>query len=184
MIRFLEQNGYDVSYISGLDTSVDPTASKHKVFCLSGTTSTGPRPARQRGGCSRRQSEPGLLRRQRGLLEDPMGTALRTERTPPIAPWSATRTPGPTPHRPSRADRTWRDPRFGPVRTGELSDRHPLPVNLLIWPSMSTRRRTRCVYGATRDSHPWLLGRRLPWPPTPWGTNPTRTSTMGAAPPA
>ena len=33
MIRFLEQNGYDVSYVSGLDTSVDPNLiTKHKTF--------------------------------------------------------------------------------------------------------------------------------------------------------
>ena len=33
MIRFLEENGYDVSYVSGLDTSVDPALlPKHKVF--------------------------------------------------------------------------------------------------------------------------------------------------------
>ncbi|HEY5842055.1 MAG TPA: DUF4082 domain-containing protein, partial [Mycobacterium sp.] len=33
MIRFLEQNGYDVSYVSGLDTSVDPNlVKKHKAF--------------------------------------------------------------------------------------------------------------------------------------------------------
>jgi len=32
-IRFLEQNGYDVSYVSGLDVSTDPTLlPKHKVF--------------------------------------------------------------------------------------------------------------------------------------------------------
>ena len=33
MIRYLEQNGYDVSYVSGLDTSVDPNLiKKHKAF--------------------------------------------------------------------------------------------------------------------------------------------------------
>lgn len=33
MIRFLEQNGYDVSYVSGLDTSTDSNLiTKHKVF--------------------------------------------------------------------------------------------------------------------------------------------------------
>lgn len=33
MIRYLEQNGYDVSYVSGLDTSADPgLITKHKVF--------------------------------------------------------------------------------------------------------------------------------------------------------
>ena len=33
MIRFLEQNGYDVSYVAGLDVSVDPNLlPKHKVF--------------------------------------------------------------------------------------------------------------------------------------------------------
>ena len=32
MIRFLEQNGYDVSYVSGLDTSADPNLiTKHKI---------------------------------------------------------------------------------------------------------------------------------------------------------
>ncbi|GAB3744918.1 hypothetical protein GCM10028864_13680 [Microlunatus parietis] len=33
MIRFLESNGYDVSYVSGLDTHLDPALiTKHKVF--------------------------------------------------------------------------------------------------------------------------------------------------------
>ena len=33
MIRYLEQNGYDVSYVSGLDTSADPNLiTKHKAF--------------------------------------------------------------------------------------------------------------------------------------------------------
>jgi hypothetical protein len=33
MLRFLEQNGYDVSYVSGLDVSTDPALlGKHKVF--------------------------------------------------------------------------------------------------------------------------------------------------------
>lgn len=33
MLRFLEQNGYDVSYVSGLDVSTDPALlPKHKVF--------------------------------------------------------------------------------------------------------------------------------------------------------
>ena len=33
MIRFLEQNGYDVSYVSGLDTHLDADLiTKHKAF--------------------------------------------------------------------------------------------------------------------------------------------------------
>ena len=74
MIRFLEENGYDVSYTSGVDMSQPGAASiieQHKIFLRPATTSTGP--AQQRANvqaamqCGR---QPGLLHRQRGVLED------------------------------------------------------------------------------------------------------------------
>ena len=45
MIRFLEENGYDVSYTSGLDVSQPGYAStieQHKIFLRPATMSTGP----------------------------------------------------------------------------------------------------------------------------------------------
>ena len=75
MIRFLEQNGYDVSYVSGLDTDLDAKPA-HQA---QGVPVGRPRrvlvegPARQRRGRPRRRRQPGVLLRQRGLLEDPLG---------------------------------------------------------------------------------------------------------------
>ena len=76
MVRWLERNGYDVSYLTGVDVDRRGAAllKNHKVFM-----SVGPRrvlvgrPARQRRGGPRRRREPGVLQRQRGVLEDPAG---------------------------------------------------------------------------------------------------------------
>ena len=81
MVRWLEANGYDVSYISGVDTDRrrhDLTPSSTRSFM-----SVGPRrvlvgrPARERRGRARRGREPGVLQRQRDVLEDALGSEHR-----------------------------------------------------------------------------------------------------------
>ena len=75
MIRFLERNGYDVSYTTGVDTDRRGNLIKNHKRLPVGR----PRrvlvghPAGQRRGRPRRRGQPGLLQRQRGLLEDPLG---------------------------------------------------------------------------------------------------------------
>ena len=79
LIRFLERNGYDLSYVSGHDsTRRGALLQNHKVFISSGHDeywSAGRTPERRSGTGRRRQ--PGLLQRQRGLLEDAVGEQLR-----------------------------------------------------------------------------------------------------------
>ncbi len=120
MLRFLEQNGYDVSYVSGLDVSVDPALlPKHKVFLSVGHDEYWTK--EQRKNVTRRprcRGQPRLLRRQRRLLEDPVGVS-QDGSTPPTAPWSRTRTPGRAQAiDPVEPTATWRDPRFGDLGFG------------------------------------------------------------------
>ena len=123
MIEFLEANGYDVSYTSGYD--VDTNGSlllNHKVFMSTGHDEywSGNQRANVAGG-PRRRGEPGLLQRQRGLLEDPLGAQhRRLEHALPHAgdlqgdPFNA-----PTdPQDPPTWTGTWRDPRFSPPADG------------------------------------------------------------------
>ena len=82
MVRWLEANGYDVSYFTGVDSRPprgrDPRAQGVPVGrprrVLVG------RPARQRRGGARRRRAPRLLQRQRGLLEDALGERASTAR--------------------------------------------------------------------------------------------------------
>jgi hypothetical protein len=78
LVQFLEANGYDVSYISGVDTPIAPARWQSSAvhFLGTGRVLVG-RPARQRRGRARCQAtacaaEPGLLQRQRGVLENPL----------------------------------------------------------------------------------------------------------------
>ena len=79
MIRFLEANGYNVSYTSGVDTDRrGAELLEHKVFMsvghdeyLVGDT------AQQRRERTRERCEPGVLQRQRELLEDTVGEQHR-----------------------------------------------------------------------------------------------------------
>ena len=67
MIRFLEQNGYDVSYVSGLDTDRRPgnLITNHKVFLSVGHDEYwSQEPARQCQAGPRRRHQSGLLLRQ------------------------------------------------------------------------------------------------------------------------
>ena len=79
MVRFLEKNGYDVSYTTSSD--VDRAGSlllNHKIFMstCSRRVLVG-RPTSERDGSTRCRSEPRLLQRQRGVLEDTLGREPR-----------------------------------------------------------------------------------------------------------
>ncbi len=81
MIRFLERNGYDVSYFSGVDTArYGSLMLNHKVFLSVGHDEywSGQAAGERRGGAGR-GGEPGVLLRQRDLLEDPLGAVLRRD---------------------------------------------------------------------------------------------------------
>ena len=79
MVRWLEANGYDVSYITGVDTDrrgaelLDaqglPVGRPRRIL-------VGPA-ARQRRSGTRRRREPRVLQRQRGVLEDALGNQHR-----------------------------------------------------------------------------------------------------------
>ena len=92
-IRWLEKNGYDVSYIAGVDTARSGSELlDHKAFLSVGHDeywSGGA--ARQCRGRSRRRRQSGLLEWQRGVLEDPLGARASIPRQTPIARSSATR---------------------------------------------------------------------------------------------
>ena len=75
MVRWLERNGYDVSYTTGVDTDRrGAELLEHHAFLSVGHDEywSGPA-ARQRRGGARRRREPRLLLRQRGVLEDALG---------------------------------------------------------------------------------------------------------------
>ena len=77
MIRFMEENGYDVTYVSQADVSASGGAAmleKHKVFLDVGHSEywdPGGPGQRNDGQECRRQSR--VLRGQSDVVEDPMG---------------------------------------------------------------------------------------------------------------
>ncbi len=75
MVRWLEANGYDVSYATGVDS--DRSGARilqHKVIPVRGHDEYwSGAAADQRRGCTSRRRSPGVLQRQRGLLEDALG---------------------------------------------------------------------------------------------------------------
>ena len=93
MVRWLERNGYDVSYFTDVDSDRhgvrDPRAQGLHVRrprrVLVGRT------ARERRGGARRRRQPRVLQRQRDLLEDALGELDRRHRTRPTGRSSATR---------------------------------------------------------------------------------------------
>ena len=111
MVRFLESNGYDVSYSSGVDTDrrgaellehkVVHVASGHDEY-WSGTQRANVEAARDAG------VHLAFFSRQRGLLEDPLGEQHRRHRHGAPHAGVATRRPTPTP-------RSTRSPTCGPA---------------------------------------------------------------------
>ena len=78
-VRWLEANGYDVSYFSEVDSDRSGALIKnHKVFLSVGHDEYwSGESARQRGGRPQRWRQPRVLQRQRDLLEDPVGEQHR-----------------------------------------------------------------------------------------------------------
>ena len=122
MVRFLEANGYDVSYQSGIDTDRHGSLLlNHKTFLSvghdeywSGNQRANVEAARDAG------REPRLLQRQRGLLEDPLGAIDRRHVHPLPHPGHLQGDQGQRQDRPDRRlwTGTWRDPRFSPPSDG------------------------------------------------------------------
>ena len=115
-------NGYDVSYITGVDTDRirlrDPRAQGLPVG-RPRRVLVGPAARERRSGARRRRAS-GVLQRQRGVLEDALGEQHRWIRHARTARWSATRRRTPTPRsiRHPTWTGTWRDPRFSPPSDG------------------------------------------------------------------
>ncbi len=124
MIRFLEANGYDVSYMSGLDVATRRVAAAQpQDLPLDRPRRVLVRPAAgQRRGRPRRGREPGVLQRQRGVLEDPAGAEHRQLEHRRTGRWSAykeTHYDAPVdPQDPPTWTGTWMDPRFSPPADG------------------------------------------------------------------
>ena len=157
MVRFLEANGYDVSYITGVDTDRRGALIKnHKVVPVGRPRRVlVGRAARQRRGGPRRRRQPGLLQRQRGLLEDALGepsidgidTPYRTlvsyKETHANAKIDPTARPGPAPG----ATRVQPAGRRRPA--GERPDRHHLHGQ--------RRHRPTCTVDGRRRQEPAVL---------------------------
>ncbi len=161
MIEFLEKNGYDVSYTSGSD--VDANGSlllNHKVFIVhrARRVLVG-QPEGQRHQRPRPRREPGLLQRERGLLEDALGRQHRPTPARPTGRSSPTRRPTST-HRPTHRTR-------GP---GREPGRTPASAR----PPTAITRRTR-----SRGS----TSRSMPAPPISRCRPSTRPRCSGATPP-
>ena len=121
MVRWLESNGYDVAYISGVDSHrAGALLRNHRVFLSVGHDeywSGGT--AGQRHGGARCRRPPRVLQRQRGLLEDALGAEhRRLEHREPHARLLQ----GDARQREDRSapewTGTWRDPRFSPPSDG------------------------------------------------------------------
>ena len=158
MIRFLEANGYDVSYTTGLDVGTATGGSlltNHKIVPLRRvTTSTGParsgptsrRPVTTgstwrssaatrcsgRRGSSRASTRTQYREPDAGLLQ---GDALRRRRRP-----AGPARPGPA---------TWQDPRFSPPADGGRPQ-NPLTGQLFMVNSGTTDIRVPAQYGKLR----------------------------------
>ena len=95
MIRFLEANGYDVSYISGVDIGQQGAASAardHKVFVSAGHDEYWSGEQRANVEAARDAGvNLGVLQRQRGVLEDPLGAEHRRLEHRRTGRWSPTR---------------------------------------------------------------------------------------------
>ena len=186
MVRWLERNGYDVSYFTGVDTdrrgARDPRAQGLPVGRPRRVLVR--RPARQRRGRARRRRQPRLLQRQRGVLEDALGeqhrrsghryrTLVTLQGDPRQREDRPDRRPGPG---------TWRDPRFSPPADGGR------PENALTGTIFTVNCCTYRDRGAGRRRQDALLAqherrrrsrraRPRPWPTTRSATSGTRTST-------
>ena len=110
MVRFLERNGYDVSYFSGLDADQHRRrdARPHGVPVERARRVLVEATASQRRGGAGRGREPRLLLGRRGRSGRRAGSRASTDRRPRTARWCRTR-------RPTRGRRSTRVP-SGPAR--------------------------------------------------------------------
>ena len=159
MVRFLERNGYDVSYIAGPDT--DRSGSllmNHKTFLSVGHDEYWSSRQRDNVVAARDAGrEPAVPQRQRDVLATCAGRTT-TARSPATetGPWATTKRPG-RQDRPSTPEwtGTWRDPRFASRANGagasrERRDRHVVHGQPLRAPGDGQRRvRAGCGCGAT-----------------------------------
>ena len=120
MVRWLEANGYDVSYTTGVDTDRrGAELTEHKVFLSVGHDEywSGAQRAQRRGG-ARRRRPPRVLQRQRSLLEDALGKQHRRRPSSPyrtLVCYKETHANAKIDPQPGRGPGTWRDPRpFNP----------------------------------------------------------------------
>ena len=164
MVRFLERNGYDVTYIAGADTDRRGAAAEPQDLPVGRARRVLVRPAagRRRAGPGRR-GEPRLLRRQRGLLAHALGAHLAGTSTDDRTLVSYKETWGSAKIDPSSEwTGTWRDPRYastaagGRPRTG--SSAPCTRPTTRTCPHGLRPRRASCGSGAARR-----------WPPLPPG---------------
>ena len=172
MIRFLEQNGYDVSYTS--DADLDRNGAlllNHKMFISSGHDeywSAGERANVEAARDAGRQ--PRVLQRQRDLLEDALGSEHDGSNTPyrTLITYKETHFNAPTdPQDPPTWTGAWRDPRFSPPADGgqpaeradraavrrQLRDaRHPGPVAVRQAAVLAQHRGRQAVAGPDADA--------------------------------
>ncbi len=94
MIRFLEANGYDVSYIAATTSSTSRlAAAQPQAVRLERPRRVLVRgPAQQRRGCAQRRREPRLLHAATRCSGRRAGSRASTAATRPTARWSPTRT--------------------------------------------------------------------------------------------
>ena len=122
MVRFLERNGYDVSYFAGVDSDrYGSELLEHKLFLSvghdeywSGTQRANVEAARD---C---RSQPRLLQRQRGVLEDALRAEYRRQRDalPHARLVQGDARNAKIDPLPTTWTGTWRDPRFSPPADG------------------------------------------------------------------
>ena len=161
MLRWLEANGYDVSYFTGVDTRSQRRRDRQPQSVPVGRPRrvlVG-RAARQRRGRARRRRPPRLLQRQRSAVEDALGDRASTARRRRAARWSATRKrshnakidpdpswTGTVARRALQSAVRWR-------ASGKRADRHHLDGELLfVRDHGSARRWARTASGGTRAS--------------------------------
>ena len=122
MIRFMERNGYDVSYTTAADVDADTGGTlirNHKVFMTVGHDEywSGAQRANVRSGARRRRQHRVLLREPH-VLEDPLGDRASTERTPSrrtlVSYKESLNNAIIDPQDPPTWTGNWHDPRFSP----------------------------------------------------------------------
>ena len=125
MIRYLEENGYDVSYTSGQFIAETSGADivDHKIFLSVGHDEYWSAAIQQRHGRPQCRREPGVLQRKRGLLEDALGRRHRCSGDPydTMVCYKETLDNAITDPDPGVWTGTWADPRFSPPEDGGIA---------------------------------------------------------------